>query len=444
MSRIAIMSALGCCLVAAQTKIDLQTQSRNVDFSAAPYTKPAKTGTALPTTCSTGEAFVLTTAVAGGNFFICTATNAWAVQGANGQVGPAGPAGPVGPAGPAGPQGPPGPQGALGNTGAAGATGASGVPGPTGPTGPQGLPGPSTGGAANVAFWVDQATGDGTTLIFPLSGTPMAGSLMVSLDGQIQEPGALADYTLSGTTVTFNAPSTPSNGSKISFHYGIAVSGSTTGGGSTGGTQNFATSGATTWPVPAGVTRVFAQVWGGGGGGGAGYFGAGTGGSGGGYAERWCVVTSGNVITVTVGAAGAGAIGGGAAAQGGGDSSFGACVTATGGTWVSGPKPGIDGSLSSTESLYWGNNTLITRSVMAAGNLPYGFVYTPIRNDAGGVGGWGAAANEDGKNGGTSLYGGGGGGGGAKNNAGGSQVAGIGGGSGRGGTGGNGGAVSLA
>ena len=94
MSRVILLSVLGCYLVAAQTtKIDLQNQSRGVDFSAAPYTKPVKTGSALPPTCSTGEAYVLTTAVPGANLFICTATNTWTLQA--GQTGPAGPQGPV-------------------------------------------------------------------------------------------------------------------------------------------------------------------------------------------------------------------------------------------------------------------------------------------------------------------------------------------------------------
>jgi hypothetical protein len=90
-------------LAAGATKVDLQNQSRSVDFSAASSTKPAKAGTALPAVCSVGEAFVLTTAAAGNNFFICTATNTWSVQ--SGQQGPTGPAGSTGPQGPAGPTG---------------------------------------------------------------------------------------------------------------------------------------------------------------------------------------------------------------------------------------------------------------------------------------------------------------------------------------------------
>ena len=145
MSRYLILGVLGCYLAAGQTtKVDLQNQTRGVDFSAASSTKPAKTGTALPPVCSTGEAFVLTTAAAGSNFNICIATNTWSVQ--SGLPGPAGPTGPQGPVGVAGPQGATGPTGPTGPTGATGATGAIGPQGPAGPTGaigPQGPAGPT-------------------------------------------------------------------------------------------------------------------------------------------------------------------------------------------------------------------------------------------------------------------------------------------------------------
>jgi hypothetical protein len=66
---------------AAQTRVDLRTQSRNVDFSAASSTKPSKTGTTLPTTCSVGETFLKTDAAAGKNLYACTQANTWTVQG---------------------------------------------------------------------------------------------------------------------------------------------------------------------------------------------------------------------------------------------------------------------------------------------------------------------------------------------------------------------------
>jgi len=65
----------------AQTRIDLRTQSRDVDFSGASSTKPSKTGTTPPATCSLGETFFKTDAQPGQNLFACTATNVWTLQG---------------------------------------------------------------------------------------------------------------------------------------------------------------------------------------------------------------------------------------------------------------------------------------------------------------------------------------------------------------------------
>jgi hypothetical protein len=67
-------------IAAAQTKVDLRTQGKSVDFSSATSTKPSKTGTAIPATCSVGETFFKTDAPAGANLFGCTATNIWTAQ----------------------------------------------------------------------------------------------------------------------------------------------------------------------------------------------------------------------------------------------------------------------------------------------------------------------------------------------------------------------------
>ena len=64
-----------------QTQIDLKTQSKSVDFSSAATTKTAKTGAALPATCSQGEIFFNTAATPGANFYACTAANTWTAQG---------------------------------------------------------------------------------------------------------------------------------------------------------------------------------------------------------------------------------------------------------------------------------------------------------------------------------------------------------------------------
>jgi len=68
----------------AQTKIDLATQSKHVDFSGASTTKPAKVSTAIPAMCSIGEIFFDTNAPAGQNLYGCTATNTWNQLGGNG------------------------------------------------------------------------------------------------------------------------------------------------------------------------------------------------------------------------------------------------------------------------------------------------------------------------------------------------------------------------
>lgn len=63
----------------AQTKVDLRTQSKNVDFSQATATRPVKTGTSLPSSCQVGELFFKTDAPAGQNLYACTSNNSWSV-----------------------------------------------------------------------------------------------------------------------------------------------------------------------------------------------------------------------------------------------------------------------------------------------------------------------------------------------------------------------------
>lgn len=73
-------------LLWGQTQIDLSKQGKNIDFSTASTTKPSKTGAALPASCSTGEYFFLTSAVAGRNTYACVAANSWILQGGAGSV----------------------------------------------------------------------------------------------------------------------------------------------------------------------------------------------------------------------------------------------------------------------------------------------------------------------------------------------------------------------
>jgi hypothetical protein len=72
-----LLSFLIAAACAAQTQVNLRTQSREVDFSGAATTKPAKAGTTLPASCSTGELFFKLDATAGQNLYACTGTNTW-------------------------------------------------------------------------------------------------------------------------------------------------------------------------------------------------------------------------------------------------------------------------------------------------------------------------------------------------------------------------------
>ena len=72
---------------AAQTQINLKTQSKAIDFASATSTRPAKTGTIIPALCATGEVFFKSDAPAGSNLYGCTATNIWTQMGGSGGSG---------------------------------------------------------------------------------------------------------------------------------------------------------------------------------------------------------------------------------------------------------------------------------------------------------------------------------------------------------------------
>jgi len=60
-----------------QTQVNLGRQSKNVDFSQAPFTRPVQTGGNLPATCTVGDLYFHTGMEAGKNLFGCTSTNTW-------------------------------------------------------------------------------------------------------------------------------------------------------------------------------------------------------------------------------------------------------------------------------------------------------------------------------------------------------------------------------
>lgn len=74
------MAALTVWMAAAQTQIDLRTQAKRVDFTAATSTRPIKTGTELPATCAAGEMFFKTDAPGGANVYGCAEANQWSLQ----------------------------------------------------------------------------------------------------------------------------------------------------------------------------------------------------------------------------------------------------------------------------------------------------------------------------------------------------------------------------
>ncbi len=82
-----LLLAAACGSVAAQTQIDLPTQTKRVDFSGATYTRPLKSGASLPPTCGVGDMFFNTAASPGLNIYACTAINTWSVESSAGGGG---------------------------------------------------------------------------------------------------------------------------------------------------------------------------------------------------------------------------------------------------------------------------------------------------------------------------------------------------------------------
>ena len=85
-TRIVISAACACMCVSGQTLIDLRTQGRDVDFSAAPFTRPVQVGTGLPATCGLGDLYFRSDVTPGGNLFGCTAQNTWTQMSSTGTI----------------------------------------------------------------------------------------------------------------------------------------------------------------------------------------------------------------------------------------------------------------------------------------------------------------------------------------------------------------------
>ncbi|HFB98726.1 MAG TPA: hypothetical protein ENJ62_06260, partial [Bryobacterales bacterium] len=67
-------------LLYGQTAIDLSRQARQVDFTAAAWTKPLQAGTTLPGFCEPGAMFFKTDAPAGENVYGCVAQDTWVLM----------------------------------------------------------------------------------------------------------------------------------------------------------------------------------------------------------------------------------------------------------------------------------------------------------------------------------------------------------------------------
>ena len=66
-------------ICSGQTLVDVKTQTKNVDFSGAASTIPARSGSSVPATCKLGEMFFNTSNAPGQNLYLCAPANTWTV-----------------------------------------------------------------------------------------------------------------------------------------------------------------------------------------------------------------------------------------------------------------------------------------------------------------------------------------------------------------------------
>lgn len=82
-----IWAFTAAAVMAQSTVTGSKTMQGNWDASGASATKPARSGTSVPATCSTGEFFFNTTAAAGQNVYLCKPDNIWTQMGGASQAG---------------------------------------------------------------------------------------------------------------------------------------------------------------------------------------------------------------------------------------------------------------------------------------------------------------------------------------------------------------------
>jgi len=460
------LAALVVFTGAAQTQIDLRTQAKSVDFTAATTTKPVKTGTTLPGTCTLGEMFFNTDAPAGNNVYGCTAVNTWTAQGPNLTLATDSQA--VGSEPTINFMTGPGLMSVMADTGSqidiSWALDTATVQTQTGEQSGTVLLCSSTSGsnsayqcsltpvlaaytAGMTLHWKPDVNGGGgpTTLnIDTLGAVPVklgdgasdpaatdivAGELYdIWYDGAqfrlMTSMPSIASGANTGPLVFDGSTSTLADGSMVTWSCGSGSAAQCT----------------TNWTVPTGVNWVHVQLFGAGGGGQGGYSGSGggSGGGGGGMYETVCPTNPGGTVRIAVGLGGAGGQGANGGGDAGGNSSFGTCIAVTGGTGGSSSGSGAGGVLNGLDAIYhtYGGTDLVvvTADYCTPGG---GGGRVPMRLDGGACGAGGSSA--DGYPGGTASAGGGGGGG-----ALGSMTVGPGGISALAGAGGNGGGYNTA
>jgi len=240
-----------------------------------------------------------------------------------------------------------GPQGATGLTGATGAQGPQGLQGVAGPTGATGATG-AAGSNATITMGTIAATSNvngGTITSGVLTLTPADATNGGVLTTGVQSiTGTKTFVNNLKTNGTFTAgaityPNVDGTAGQVLSTTGAGTltwtSGSAGSGGASGARMQVFTAGTYNWTVPAGVTSVIVEMWGGGGAGNI-NLNAGFSGGAGGYGKGPVSVTPGNVITITVGHGAPGAYCSTVNCQAnsssdGENTSFGGIVTATGG-----------------------------------------------------------------------------------------------------------------
>lgn len=75
------------------------------------------------------------------------------------------------------------------------------------------------GSGTPVVSEVPSGTIDGSNPTFTIANTPVAGTLQLYRNGIRQRVGASNDYTLSGTTITFNTGAIPGSGDWLLADY---------------------------------------------------------------------------------------------------------------------------------------------------------------------------------------------------------------------------------